>query len=386
MMALITSIIAQFGGRVAGSEEERKAQLYFKSLLEPFCDTVEFHEFKAALASKFHSLKGFCMVFVLALVVFQYNVLLATLIAILNSSMFVAHFIFTGNYLDFLYKKQSSCNVIGTIEPEEMATSTLMISGHMDSVYEFQWWYKLEKTGALMTGISGFLIATQAVFYLIAAGFFLGYGKLPFAFEIIWMIQLVLSPALITFYAMHGKIKVDGAMDNLTGIALAYEMGKHFSSNHKLKHTRLKIVSFGSEETGLRGSKNYVKDHLEELKQNNTSVINIDSIKNKAMLTILEQELMARITYDTEMTEKMETAFKQCEVAFHKIKLAVGATDGAAFAAEEIPTTSIIGMSAKEFEPTYHTRLDTIENVDPEGLETMKSILIRFIEDWDKGH
>jgi acetylornithine deacetylase/succinyl-diaminopimelate desuccinylase-like protein len=384
MIEFISSIIAQFGGRVAGSQEERNAQLYFKSLLEPFCDSVEFHEFQAAISSKFHSLKAFCLVFVLALVVFQFNVLLATLLALFNSSLFILHFILSFEILDFLYKKKKSCNVIGTIEPEQEATSTLLIAGHMDSVYEFQWWYKLEKTGALLTGISGFLIAIQGIVFLIAAAFFLGFGRLPFVFQIIWGIQLLFTPALITFYAMHGKIKVDGAMDNLTGVALAYEMGKHFSSNHKLQHTRLKIISFGSEECGLRGSKNYVKDHIEELQSQKTHVINVDSIKNKALLTILEEELMARVIYDENMTATMEQAFQNCGVPFHKIKLAIGATDGAAFAAQEIPATSIIGMSTKEFEPTYHTRLDTIENVDPEGIETMKTILIRLIEDWDK--
>ena len=68
---------------------------------------------------------------------------------------------------------------------------------------------------------------------------------------------------------MHGDNPVHGACDNLSGVSIAFDMLKHFADpNEKgkstLKNTRIKFVSFGSEETGLTGSTQYVKEKAEE--------------------------------------------------------------------------------------------------------------------------
>ena len=384
MISFIESVISQFGGRIAGSKEERDAQEFAKQTLASYCDEVEWHEFQAYLTSKFHALKGFCIVFVIGLILFKINVFVATIVALANSVLFFGHFVSYKGWLDYLYKKKGSVNVIGKIEPKGEVKSTLIISGHMDSVWEFQWWYKLGHIGGLLTTFSGALIALQGFIYLVASIFYLVNGSLPIAFVWIWLAQIILTPILVTFYSMHGSKKVDGAIDNLSGVAIAVEMAKVFGGENRLNNTRLKLISFGSEETGLMGSLEYVKDHVAELKQENAAVINVDTIRNKELLSIVTAEVLPMIKYPREMVEKMEVAFEKANTKYKKVRLPIGATDGASFSNQNIPAVSIVGLTVDKFDPNYHTRRDCLENLEPEGIEALRQVIIEFIKDWDK--
>ena len=384
MVNFIETVIDRFGGRVAGTPAEKDAQLYAKEVLEGYCDEVEFHEFQSALKAKFHALKGFCIAFVAAFILYHWNVYLGALVAVVNAILFFGHFLSYGDWLDFLYKQHSSSNVIGKIEPLGAVKSTVIVAGHMDSVVEFQWWYRLKNLGGILTTISGFLLVTQGLIYILAAVSTLAVGFAPEIFLWIWWSHVVLCPCLITFYTIHGNQKVDGALDNLSGVAISIEMAKMFRGKNKLKHTRLKIISFGSEETGLRGSTNYVRDHLEELRLEKAVVFNIDTIKSEANLSIVKRELNPMTKYPPEMVERAAKAFEAANVPYLKVNMPVGATDGTSFIKHGILGISIIGLTVKKFDPTYHTRLDNMSNLDPKGLEAMKKVTMNFIKDWDE--
>jgi len=40
-------------------------------------------------------------------------------------------------------------------------------------------------------------------------------------------------------------------------------------------------------------------------------------------------------------------------------------------------------MDSEKLDTTYHTRLDVIEHINPQALESMKKVLIQFITTWD---
>jgi len=384
MVSFIQTIIEKFGGRVAGTDAEKQAQHYVEGVLDSYCDSVEWHGFSSALNSKFHSLKGFCITFMLAIVLFSWNVYVAAAVAAVNAILFFGHFLAYQDWLDFLYKKQTSSNVIGKIEPSGPVRSTIIVSGHIDSVREFQWWYRLKHFGGVLTTISGFLIVIQAPTYVAAAIAHSISGMIPEIFTWFLWSHIILTPVLITFFTIHGSRKVDGALDNLTGVALAVEMAKVFGGPERLKHTRLKVISFGSEETGLKGARHYVNDHLQELKDEKASIINIDTIKSDEHLSIVRRELNPMTKYSDDMISKAELAFQEEEINYKVINMPVGATDGTAFARKGLKAVSIIGLTTKKFDPTYHTRLDNLSNLDPKGLEAMKRMLVRFINNWDE--
>lgn len=384
MVEFISTIIGRFGGRVAGTDAERKAQEFARDVLGSYCDDVEWHEFRSALRAKFHALKGFCIAYLAAVILFHFNTYAGTAVAAVNTVLFIGHFLAYRDWLDFLYKQHTSWNVIGRIEPKDEVRSTVIVSGHMDSVVEFQWWYRLKNLGGILTTVSGFLIVLQGLVFLAAGVTMAVIGWLPGVFKIAWWVFLVLTPCLVTFYSIHGNRKVDGALDNLTGVALAVEMAKVFSGENRLQHTRLKIISFGSEETGLRGSRRYVADHLQELQAERAVLFNIDTIKSEENLSVIKRELNPMVKYSKDMVRRAVRAFETAQVPYLTVNLPVGATDGVPFQKAGIPTVSIVGLTVKKFDPTYHTRLDNLSNLDPRGLEAMKKVTMEFIKSWDR--
>ncbi len=385
MIPFIKSVIEQFGGRIAGSQEEHDAQLFVQEEFAKYCDKVDWHEFEAAITGKFSSLKIFCITYLISNLLYGHNVVLGSILALINTILFIGYFVNGQNWLDFLFKKKKSWNVTGSIEPIENVQSTIIVAGHIDSVWEFQWWYKLKSIGGLLTTLAGILIVLQGLIFTVSLILSSFDHTLPKVFYVIKTVFLILTPVLITFFFIHGKHKVDGAIDNLTGVAMALEMAKNFSKN-KLKYTRLKVVSFGSEETGLRGSHEYVKEHLELLKQENALLLNIDTIKNLEDLTIVDRETNMLVKYPEDVIHRMEEAFSQNKVKPTRTALPIGATDGASFDRAGLPAISIIALTTKKFDPSYHTRLDTIEYLDPRGINKLKEILITFIENWDRAN
>ena len=61
----------------------------------------------------------------------------------------------------------------------------------------------------------------------------------------------------------------------------------------------------------------------------------------------------------------------------------MGGTDAVPFQQDAIPSLSIIGMNMKSLDPTYHTRLDVIDNVDQKALDYVRDGLIELVRQWD---
>jgi hypothetical protein len=376
MLTYIEDIISRFGGRYFGSEAEKNAQLYTAGILGKYCDKVDVEEFQSPLEAHFQSLKGFCLVYVVVLVLMKVDIRIAAALGIVNSILFLGHFVTYRHWLDFLFPQKTSYNVIGQIEPTGQVHHTLIVAGHIDSVKEFKWWYRLKQTGAVLTILAGFVIPLLGIYALlglfISANWY-GYG---------WWVFAILTPILIVFFDMHGTRVVDGASDNLTGVAMAVEMAKVFSQQ-KLKHTRLRLISFGSEEAGLRGAWAYAKRHKEQLLKEKAFLFNLDTIKDTEHLTIGTGEVNTLVFYKAEHIKMVEDAFMAAQVPVKKLPLSVGASDASAFHIEGLPAICVIGMDSGKLDPAYHTRLDVIECINPEALQAMKKVMIQYINTLD---
>ena len=377
MINFIQDIITRFGGRYFGSEQEKNAQYYTADILKKYCDKVEVEEFQSPLEAHFQALKIFCVVYIVVLVFFKIDIRIAAGLGFLNTVLFLGHFVTYRHWLDFLFPNKPSWNVIGDIEPQETATSTIIIAGHMDSVKEFKWWYNYKQTGVVLSVIAGIQISLLGLYALLSLFITAVW------FSYIWWLFVIITPILIVFYDMHGEDVVDGASDNLTGVAVAVEMAKVFSVN-KLKNTRVRVISFGSEEAALRGSFAYAKKHKQQLLDEKAFLFNLDSIKDLEHLTVVSSEINTLVFYNKEHIQMVENAFKGTNTVYKKLPLGVGAPDASAFHIHGLPAIAVIGMDSEHLDPTYHTRLDKIECLNPETMEAMKRVLVNFIETWDK--
>lgn len=382
MVDYISEVINRFGGRAAGTSQEKAAQEYTASVLEAYCNNVRIDTFKTHLTAHFESLKIFSAVFWLCLYLYHVKYELAAILSFLNAIFFLGHFVSYRHWLDFLFPKQTTWNVEGVIEPKEEVKNTILIAGHIDSVREFQWWHHFGKFGLLLNAIAGFGFVLQGIVFMLGwiLSFFIPF---PSFFESIWSGFILISPAALSMFFKHGERVVDGALDNLTGVAMAVEMAKVFSVE-PLKHTRLRLISFGSEEPALRGAFEYARQYKESLKKENAVLINFDTIKSKEHLTLVTGEINTLVKFPPKLVNEMEQAFKSVNVSMKKRAIPIGASDGSAFAIEGLPAITIIGMDSDNYDPCYHTRLDNLSNLEPEGLTEMKKVLVHFIKTRDQ--
>lgn len=385
MSVWIAEVIERFGGRPPGSPAEAAAQAWLAGQWGAWCDGVETQPFTAALTAKFHALKWFCLLFYLCLGLYWLVLPAATWLAAFNAIIFLGHFVAYRDWLDPLYRRSLSLNVIGTLEPSEAAQRSVLIAGHMDSVHEFQWWYRLGHWGAVLTVVSGFLIGLQPVFYGLAWGLHLS-GTV--AGHALGALFVLLAPITAVYFTLHGPTLVDGAIDNLSGVAIADGVGRHFvqarAQGNGLRRTRLRLISFGSEEAGLKGSYAYARAYAAQLWAEGAVLVNVDSIRSAESLFIATSEPNLLVRYPRWLIDRLLIAFQAAGVSVQTAAVTIGASDGASFARRGLPAVTIFGLNPKRLDPTYHTRLDTLDNLDPASLSAVECALIQFIEAWDQ--
>jgi hypothetical protein len=385
MIELITEIIQKFGPRPASSQSEKHAQQFMADKCKAFTDEVKVLEFADYLNARFGKLKYYCAVFFISLILFYFDLrAVAFVLSLLNAIAFVLDFMtYTVVLQKFPGPLMISWNVEATLEPREEVKSTMIVSGHIDSVFEFKWWYKLGQWGSYLTIIAGVSMVFFPLFCLLSI-IFPGDTWQWWGF----VIFLVLSPSTVTYFNMHGSEPVDGACDNLSGVAIAYEVFKSFANaNAKgksvLKNTRLKFVSFGSEETGLIGSMNYVLAKRDELKRENAHIVNIDSIRIPEEVLVVRRELMSGTKHSEELIKGLEESFAAKNIPLKTGNTPIGGTDAHSFARAGFHSTSIVGLPMDKLDPTYHTRRDKVEMLNPVALDNVKNGVIEFIKRWD---
>jgi hypothetical protein len=383
MIPLISEIINRFGPRKAGSESEKQAQHFIKSLCEQFSDDVNFLPFDEYLDARFGKLRYYVILYLVSLALYWISPFAALLISAVNVFFIVLDLMMYRDILtNFPGSKQTSSNVEATLEPAGPVKSTIVVSGHMDSTVEYTWWYKLGELGVKLTIAAGVLMALQLAFNLAIVAS-------PFHASVyVWFGFLALSPITIVYWSMHAEEAVPGAQDNLSGIAIAFEVFKSFADKQVkgrsvLKNTRIRFVSFGSEERGLCGSRAYAKLRKQQLKKENAYLVNIDSVRLVDEVAIVEKELMNGTSHTATLINGLKQSFQAQNIPYKTAMLPIGGTDAVSFARQGLPSVSIIGISAKNYDFTYHTRHDIVENIEPQSLENAKNAILGFVRKWD---
>ncbi len=377
--AFVAHFIKQFGPRRAGSVAETNAQQHLCEALGQFCDVVAVEEFDAALRAKFASLRWFTLGFALALLLPFWSLALALVVALLNAVLFVFHFVLFHAVLDGLYPNLRSHNVVGTIEPLGKVESTLLFTGHMDSTPEFIWWYWLKGWGARMMVFAGLSWVLLPLYYAAAL-----LADWPVPLSVPWWVFVALSPLSLAFFFIHGRRVVEGAQDNLSGVAVAFEVARRLATGERLQHTRIRFVSFGSEECGLKGSGAYADRHKQQLREEGAHVINLDGILDIDNMFVIKRELMAMQTHHRPLIDTVLDAFARNGLPRKPGTIPIGGTDASSFSARGIPATSIVGLPMGSLHPTYHTRLDTLDCLDPTTMDRMCDVLVDLAHEWDR--
>jgi acetylornithine deacetylase/succinyl-diaminopimelate desuccinylase-like protein len=415
MYEIVQRIIDECGPRMPCSPQEAKAAELIKNELEETCDEVSIEPFtcrpRAALGwiriALLLILSSFCLFILIQLFLYSNWMfifsILAALLAFLAVLIAWEEFFSYKEFIDPLFKKKESQNVIGKIKPDGEIKKLLIFSGHHDSALQFNLLRYLKYGYAIINflglGIMFFWCLSSILFVVLSI--FTFSINLTFLYGIffnlaIWLLIIGAIPVIsLFFFVTPGEKanKVPGAVDNLSAIAIVLGLGRYLQKNKNLipENTEIRLISFGSEEAFLRGAFRYVESHLEELKRYDAECINLDAIQSSDYLTFSDKEPTTRTIHSEEVVKKL---VKAADVAGVKVKIAGlgggtfiekivgligGGTDAAAFSKSNIKASTIAGLSLLKMVHIYHQETDTPDKIEQGVLENALKICIGYV-------
>ena len=408
MYDLIKFILLKCGPRMPCSKQEAKGSEIIKQEFEKSCDKVDIEPF-ACYPKAF---LGWIRVIMIMLILSIFGIIISSVIKCIFWNVIIAIFSFSlvvmateimweeffnyNEFIDPIFRKKSSQNVIGTFQKGEK-NKVLIISAHIDSALQFNL-LKILKRGFLIVAFTGILIIlfwTVISFInliILVIGF---YSFNSFFFGIsIWTL-IIGSPfylALFFFVPIgdRGNV-VPGAVDNLSGCAVLVGISRFLKINQNLipKDSEIRLIAFGCEEAGLRGAYRYVSSHLEELKEFETYILNLDGLETPDKFHVIEYEPTTRTWHSQEMVNKVLEAAKNANINVKKLgsgKLEKtlgrlsGGSDAAAFSKAGIKAAFLNSADWKTRSSYYHQSEDTFDKIRKGTLENALIICLNFIK------
>lgn len=376
----IAHICRDMKKRAPGSEGEREAAEYMAKTLEKDCGCADvrvepFQEHPASFYSYFYFSASFNT---LCAVCFFIRPWLSILFGCLALSLFLVHFVFYKKPIDLFFPRKESVNVTTVRKCVGETRQRVFLNGHVDASWEFPLNYRF---GGVAFEIPG-LMATVGVFYYITMSVLALCGAGSWVHTAgLW--GLIFVPFfLLVAVTYNPKRVVDGANDNLSGcyigISILREMEKR---GIDLEHTEVGVILTGSEEAGLRGAKAWAKAHRDDYQDVPTYIVCCDTIHNPEHLAVNTRDLNSTVKSDPELCDLFLRAAEEAGVPCKKstIPLFGGSTDSAAFTQGGFRSVGVTGLSHM-LEDYYHTRRDTADHLNEEGLENCMRATVKFLE------
>ena len=394
---LIKQICTEIGPGAPGTAQERQRAQFIQQELEKLVDTVAVEEFTCSPATHLSWIKLGVSLVAASVVCYSLSVqgvwplataILATVIAGVVLSITCFQFILYKEFVDFLYPKKQSCNIVGTIKSKAATKSIVIFSGHHDSALQFTWLRYL-KSGyylvvATLLGSIVMITATNLLqLTLVLTQQTLGVA--PVVLMVLWWIIMPVILVFGFFFTERGQGggKVPGAVDNLSAVATSLALARIVKRHPELipDHTEIRIISFGCEEAGCRGSLRYVQAHRKELQQHETACVNFESLFDPT-IWIFRTDRNSTVKYPPQFVDDLIQAAKQAGVPFivRPFPFGGGGTDGLRFAEAGIPSTTLYSMRVPQDMITfYHQEFDNYDKINRETLGNAMKIAVELL-------
>lgn len=394
MIDEITHICKTFEKRDPGSNGEKQACEYMADVLKNDCgcDRVSVESFKENPGSFFGWIY-FTITFVLAAIALFFVLPVLSIVLIVLG--LVIAFLQFGLYkkaVDRFFPEKTGHNVTALKAPAGEVKRRIMFNGHPDAAWEWPVNYKLGGVGfeshAIICGVGALYYLVLSIVYIAKNGVHLGLIDTASPLFKAALCGLIFVPFLFGLYFMWNKNRiVDGANDNLSGCYMGIAILKALKDEGiELQNTELGVILTGSEEAGLRGSKAWCEAHKGEFDDVPTIILSYDTIHDPKYLMTNYRDLNGTVKVDKDASDLFMEAAKELNI--HCIKGMVpplgGATDSAAFAQAGFRATGITGLNHK-LEDYYHTRRDTYDNMNAEGLAGCFAVSVKALEMFDNG-
>jgi aminopeptidase YwaD len=175
---------------------------------------------------------------------------------------------------------------------------------------------------------------------------------------------------------------VPGAADNLSASALAVAMCKFLVENPSCipADTEIRFVSFGSEETGCRGSRQYVQRHLGELKRLDARLLNFETVVHPE-ITIFTSDLSGTVKNSPEMVKSVVAAAERAGVPYEVDSAFLGVgNDSGPFSQAGLKATTLFPFKFPgQMVAFYHQKWDTPEVLTIEPLLNVLKLTLEWV-------
>jgi len=413
MYKIIQDIIDQCGPRMPCSPSEAKCAEIIRDELEKTCDKVAIETFFCHPRAFIGYIRIIITLIITSLIlvlliplnlIYYWEQIILIIIFVLNIFgilMLWNEFFNYNEFIDPIFKKKQSQNVIGIINADQEQKKILIFSAHHDSALQFNL-LKYLKIGYIIIIILGlfiilFWLILSIIMLLVSLIGLLSYIFAFFYEASIWLL-IVGSPIMIGlfFFVPFGNKanKVPGAVDNLSAVAILLALGKVLKKSKQIipPNTEIRLISFGCEEAGLRGAYRYVKEHLNELRKFNAECINMDAIQCDDKISIIDYEPTTRTRHSDIVVQSLINAAELVKLNLKKSGLGgssslekivgqlTGATDATAFSKVGIKAANISAMNLKQMLKFYHQPTDTLDKIEKGSLENVLKICLAYIK------
>lgn len=392
MVKEITYICKNIEKRAPGSEGEKKSCEYMADVLKKDCgcERADVESFKENPGS-FYGWLFFTLTFVLAAIVLYFFAPVASIILIAAGLVLVLlQFGLYIKAIDRFFPEKTGHNVTAIKKCKGETKRRIIFNGHPDAAWEWPVNHALGGVGFEAHAIIGF---AGAFYYLILAIIQLAQNgavgaDISTPLGKAGLIGLIFVPFLAGLYFMvNYRRVVDGANDNLSGCYMGIALLKALKDEGiEFENTELGVVLTGSEEAGLRGSKAWCEAHKDEFNDVPTFIFSYDTIHDPKFLMVNYRDLNGTVKADKDASDLFMEAADELGIQCKKgmVPPLGGATDSAAFAQAGMRAAGITGLNHK-LESYYHTRRDSYDNMNLDGLADCFAATVKVLEKFDEG-
>ncbi|MFX0177279.1 MAG: M28 family metallopeptidase [Candidatus Hodarchaeota archaeon] len=408
MYNLVNKIVEEVGPRMSCSPQEAKGAKIIKSELEKVCDEVIIEPFtchpRAFLGwIKFLCILAYCSMLLYLIAQFISESVWLLFLSIISFSLTIFSFIVMWEeffnyceFIDFFFRKKASQNVIGKFKPKGELKKILIFSSHIDSALQFNllkflgWGAIPVLMGAIFIVLIWLVISfINLIFIAIGVVFLKNLFIIP---NIIFLIISLPCFSIVFFFVPLGDKGnvVPGAVDNLSSCSVIVGLARYLNDHRQIipNNIEIRLISFGCEESGLRGAYRYAAAHLDELKNYDANVVNMDGLETPDKFLVIEYEPTTRTSHSEEVIQKLLEATKSVGIdakRFGRGRLEKtvgrlsGGSDAAAFSKAEIKAGFLNSADWKNRSSYYHQEGDTPDKIKKGTLENALKICIVYI-------
>jgi len=373
MLAWIEKMVAELGPRRPGTAAEAQAAQRIAESLRECCDEVSIEPVASRHGSFFGLLKlattGHAGAFLLTFIwpgvaLFLIGFVIASLVLTARGR----------RVLDPLFPRTRTQNVVGTIRPRGERRNVLLFSGHHDSPILMPLW-RPERKGYIpaifRASVAG--LAAQTLFSLAV----LWHWPMWLLVILALCALLGLAAAVTLAWGVLGwRRPCAGANDNLSSVAVVIALGR-LLKEERPKHTEVRLLSFGCEEEGYFGSRDFASRYAPELE--GATLINMETV-GAGELAIICREQMAGRANDPAAIALLAAAAREAGHNLPLVSLPFGGTDAVSFAEEGLSAVTLFGRDESGMFSLWHVEEDCPKNLEPECLERALAICKKVVD------